>query len=100
MITSENVWICEISNNFPNLHTCIHAGVKNVWNVHAGSVKNPCIVNVFGFDFASLQEIQTNGSAVSVVILSSSKKEPKSDDRLSKFDWHHLSPIFFNRKAS
>ena len=22
------------------------------------------------------------------------KKEPKSDDRLSKFDWHDLSPIF------
>ena len=22
------------------------------------------------------------------------KKEPKSDYRLSKFDWHHLSPIF------
>ena len=68
MITSENVWICEISNNFSNLHTCIHAGVKNVCNVHARSVKNPRTVNVFAFDFASLQEIQTNGSAVSVVI--------------------------------
>ena len=22
------------------------------------------------------------------------KKEPKSDDHLSKFDWHDLSPIF------
>ena len=22
------------------------------------------------------------------------KKEPKSDDRLSKFDWHDISPIF------
>ena len=24
------------------------------------------------------------------------KKETKSDDRLSKFDWHDLSPIFLN----
>ena len=29
-----------------------------------------------------------------VVISSIIKKEPKSDDRLSKFDWHDLSPIF------
>ena len=27
------------------------------------------------------------------------KKEPKSDDRLSKFDWHDLSPIFLAIKA-
>ena len=25
------------------------------------------------------------------------KKEPKSDARLSKFDWHDLSPIFLAR---
>ena len=25
------------------------------------------------------------------------KKEPKSDDRLSKFDWYNLSPIFLAR---
>ena len=30
-----------------------------------------------------------------VVIRSGTKKEPTSDDRLSKFDWHGLSPIFF-----
>ena len=23
------------------------------------------------------------------------KKEPKSDNRLSKFDWHNISPIFW-----
>ena len=28
------------------------------------------------------------------------KKEPKSDDRLSKFDWHDLSPFFFGHNAS
>ena len=28
------------------------------------------------------------------------KKVPKSDNRLSKFDWHDLSPIFFDPNAS
>ena len=28
------------------------------------------------------------------------KKEPKSDDHLSKFDWHDLSPICFGHNAS
>ena len=29
-----------------------------------------------------------------VVILEITKKEPKSDNRFSKFDWYDLSPIF------
>ena len=28
------------------------------------------------------------------------KKEPKSDDRLLKFDWHGLSPFFFGYNDS
>ena len=33
---------------------------------------------------------------ITVVITNQiTKKEPISDDRLSKFDWHDLSPIFF-----
>ena len=27
------------------------------------------------------------------------KKEPKSDNRLSKFDWHDLSPVFFGHNG-
>ena len=27
------------------------------------------------------------------------KKEPKSDNHLSKFDWHDLSPIFFGHNT-
>ena len=28
------------------------------------------------------------------------KKEPKSEAHVSKFDWHDLSPIFFGHNAS
>ena len=35
-----------------------------------------------------------------VVITYITKKEPKPDDRLSKFDWRDLSPIFFDHNAS
>ena len=28
------------------------------------------------------------------------KKEPKSEASVSKFDWHDLSPIFFGHNAS